>query len=354
MTEYSMLWNGTSTGDAGAGSWGAPYDFDTELASIFSALTGAEGVAGHGGVFRDALNKYNPSFSANQVTIDTGLGLAYGNWHYNTAPLNIAIPTAVGTRIDRIVLRKDWSAQTVRLTRIAGTVGAGAPALTQSLGGTWDVPLFQVTIVGSAPPTLSLDERVFLPVHGNQNGEGGTKHSYGQISGTPAISGSVTTIVPGAVGTPGSSGALSDGAHQHPLAADPAVVRTTTWVVPTASLADDPELQLTIPAAGTYEFHGCIMSLNQPGSIQSIFAFTGATTFLRVGWEGPNADDGLTNISKSGTFASFCGAGPQGDGCIFFRGILVAGGIGTLKHQGYATTAFSELAGSYIHAEKIA
>jgi len=74
----------------------------------------------------------------------------------------VVIPSpTVSTRIDRIVLRKSWVAQTVRITRIEGIEGGGAPALTQTDGTTWDIPLYQVSITTGGNITLT-DERVYI------------------------------------------------------------------------------------------------------------------------------------------------------------------------------------------------
>lgn len=280
MAEHSMLWNGTSTGDAGAVTYGAPYDFDTELALIFSSLTGAEGLTNHGGVFRDAVNKYAATFSVNQITIDTGLGLSYGGWHYNDAALNIAIPAAAsGTRIDRIVLRKDWSTQTIRLTRVAGTIGAGVPAITQSAGSTWDTPLFQVQItIGGAgiTPTLLLDERVYLPVHGNQASEVGTKHAYSQISGTPALYASTpAAVTPGIGGTAGVSADVSHGDHRHALAAPLLAITGSNQTFPTTTLSNVTDLVLAVVANTKYLVEGIVYTFDSIGPNAGIkLAFT--------------------------------------------------------------------------------
>jgi hypothetical protein len=49
----------------------------------------------------------------------------------------------------------------VRVTRVAGTEGGGVPAITQSDGTTWDVPLYQATITTGGAITLT-DERSFV------------------------------------------------------------------------------------------------------------------------------------------------------------------------------------------------
>lgn len=159
MTERSRVWDGTTIGDA----TDAPYDAATEFSAILMSVAGAAGIATYlSGVFRGELNQLAPSGSATPVSIATGRSLTWGTWYENDAVTQIAIPTpSVATRIDRIVLRKSWASQTVRLTRIAGTEGAGAPALTNSAGTTWDQPIAQVSITTGGVITIT-DERSFI------------------------------------------------------------------------------------------------------------------------------------------------------------------------------------------------
>jgi hypothetical protein len=59
-----------------------------------------------------------------------------------------------------VVLRVAWAAQTVRITRIAGTEGAGLPALTQTPGTTYDVPLASASITTGGAITVT-DARAY-------------------------------------------------------------------------------------------------------------------------------------------------------------------------------------------------
>lgn len=159
MTQLSRPWNGTTTGDATE----APYDAPTEFADILMAMTGAARMVNKGGVFRSALNGLTVSNGgANLAAISTGEAQVYGTWYRNDAAATLSIPTPAGsTRIDRVVLRKDWSAQTVRLTRIAGIEGSGTPAMTQNAGVTWDVPLASVSITTGGVMTFT-DQREYV------------------------------------------------------------------------------------------------------------------------------------------------------------------------------------------------
>lgn len=161
MAETSAPWDGVLQGDATI----APYDAPTEWASYWRSVSGAGGIVTNlGGVFSLELNSLSVVNSASSpATIRSGRALAYGTWYENTANVTVAIATpAAATRIDRIVLRKDWTAQTVRLTRIAGVEGGAAPALTQTPGVTWDTPLWQASITTGGVITYT-DERAWLP-----------------------------------------------------------------------------------------------------------------------------------------------------------------------------------------------
>lgn len=173
MTERSRFWGGTTIGDATV----APYDAETEFAQVLMSLSEANGITtDRSCVFRDELAKLIVTGAASPVAVGTGRALVYGTWYENDAGVNVAIPTpAASTRIDRIVLRKDWVAQTVRITRIAGVEGGGAPAITQTAGVTWDMPVAQVSITTGGVITIT-DERDFIPrFHAAQ-----ATHSVGQ------------------------------------------------------------------------------------------------------------------------------------------------------------------------------
>lgn len=80
------------------------------------------------------------------MQVDTGGAVVYGMPYKNTAALNLVVPSPTNdTRQDRIVLRRDWDAQTIRATRIAGSEGGGVPAMIQSPApagsGIYDIPL---------------------------------------------------------------------------------------------------------------------------------------------------------------------------------------------------------------------
>ncbi len=157
MAEVSRPWSGAVTGDSG------PYS-DDQWTDVWKTLLGP--VVATQGVFQDQLNVFAlGGLAASPVTIDTGRALVNGIWYESNTSVNVAIPTpAVNPRVDRIVLRADWAAQTVRITRIAGAEGAAPtpPALVQNDGVTWDLPLWQVHITVAPVLTIFRDERAFI------------------------------------------------------------------------------------------------------------------------------------------------------------------------------------------------
>lgn len=157
MAELSRPWSGIVTGDAG------PYS-DDQWTDVWKTLT-AHVVASQG-VFIDQLNDLNLSgLAATPITIETGRALVDGSWYESNTSVSVAVPTpGANPRVDRIVLRKDWVLQTIRITRIAGAEAATPvpPALVQVDGTTWDLPLWQVFITVGGVISIWRDERAFI------------------------------------------------------------------------------------------------------------------------------------------------------------------------------------------------
>lgn len=150
MTQFSYPWAGEATGDAGAYSddqWSDAWRY------IFMRDRTVEGV------IRGVDNMLEVTGVTSPVSIDTGVALVDGKIYTNDASVDIAIPTpsAGNSRIDLIVLRKDWSAQTVRIARVAGTEAASpsAPSVTQTDGTLWEIKLAEVLINDSGVITIT-------------------------------------------------------------------------------------------------------------------------------------------------------------------------------------------------------
>jgi hypothetical protein len=149
MTEKSILWTTGATGD-GTSPYTATEMF-AWLRRTFIASPTTEGVLiGYGNALAVT------TAGTTKVTVGTGSAYAYGLPYESDAAVDVAIPTpASATRVDYVVLRVAWAAQTVRITRIAGTEGAGAPALTQTPGTTYDVPLATASITTGGAITVT-------------------------------------------------------------------------------------------------------------------------------------------------------------------------------------------------------
>lgn len=154
MTQRSFFWDSAVTGDADTY---APYHLGNEdyasppIDMVFRMIFRS---TGNLGVLANWDNELAPDTLAvaSPVSIDTGGALVYGMPYRNhTAAVNVVIPNpTVDTRYDRIVLRRDWDAQTIRITRVAGSEGGSAPDLVQSPApdgtGIYDIPLATVEV----------------------------------------------------------------------------------------------------------------------------------------------------------------------------------------------------------------
>jgi hypothetical protein len=193
MGSMSYLWNSP----AGAGDGASAYtraDW-ANIGKILASCKGPEGVA------PGFLNELAGTVTgANTVSMNSGGAIVDGKPFYHDAAENVTIPSSVGggnTRIDRIVLRADWTAQTVRITRIAGTDAASptVPAVTTTSGTTYDVLLYRALVTTAGTVTLT-DERAMAQV-----GTTGIKDANVTLAKMAANSVDASKIVDGSVGT---------------------------------------------------------------------------------------------------------------------------------------------------------
>ncbi len=100
--------------------------------------------------------------AATPVVVQEGSAVVKGKFYISTADTNVAVasPSAGHTRKDRIVLRSNFTAMTIRITKIAAAEDADFPAITQTDGTTWDLPLCKLTITDAGVITV-VDERTF-------------------------------------------------------------------------------------------------------------------------------------------------------------------------------------------------
>jgi hypothetical protein len=152
MAELSLPWGGIVLGDAG------PYS-DDDWSDIWRNLLCFDRAAQ--GPIAGVLNELVVSGANSPIQVASGMALVDGKFYSSDSSVTVVVPTpTVSVRIDRIVLRKSWAAQTVRITRIAGVEGGGAPAITQVDGTTWDCPLAQISVTTGGVITIT-DEREF-------------------------------------------------------------------------------------------------------------------------------------------------------------------------------------------------
>lgn len=121
------------------------------------------------GVFRGILGglAVTANGSGMQVFVATGEAWSKGNYYQNDAPITLTVdPNATSNpRIDRVILRNDFVANTLQVVIRAGTpaVSPAPPALEQSISA-WDVPLAQVRVEPGAVTILATkvtDERQY-------------------------------------------------------------------------------------------------------------------------------------------------------------------------------------------------
>jgi hypothetical protein len=149
MAQRSRFWDGTTLGDATV----APYDAGTEFSEVMTAVAGLTSEPNKGGLVSTISVSM---FAPGTLRIGPFEALVYGAWYQNDANVDIAVPTpAAATRIDTVVLRKSWAAQTVRVLVITGTEGGSAPALVQTPGVTWDVPIATVSTTTGGVSTIT-------------------------------------------------------------------------------------------------------------------------------------------------------------------------------------------------------
>ena len=154
MTETSLYW-ADGTGDGG------PYSQDQ--LRLFANVLGLANAA-NSGVIPSQLNMLVPSSSGpNNITAATGYAIVDGTLYENDASKALTVASAPGGPTGvRLSLRKDWTAQTIRLTATKNNDGnATIPSLVQIDGTTWDVPIATFTITTDGTIAALTDVREF-------------------------------------------------------------------------------------------------------------------------------------------------------------------------------------------------
>lgn len=104
------------------------------------------------------------------ASVATGEAFVQGFWYKNTAPKTLAITANLsGTlRIDLVVLRLDRTGNTLLTVIKDGVVGSGTPALTQVVGGVWELPLAQISTISGASTYIDM-RTIQSPVYNPMN-----------------------------------------------------------------------------------------------------------------------------------------------------------------------------------------
>lgn len=164
MTETSFPWADTLTGDASI----APYSH-LEFSRFFGKIVASDAAGFVIPQYANNLTVQASSPVAATVDVTTGAAYVKGFFYENDtlATLTIAANASGNPRLDRIVLRVDFAAQTIRLAVLQGTAAASPslPALTQIYGTTWEISLGYVWVANGFV-TISgsdvHDERTFV------------------------------------------------------------------------------------------------------------------------------------------------------------------------------------------------
>jgi len=173
MGEVSQPWSGIALGDAVRAPYNAS-EWDDQFEDMFNSDVNLGVLASRGGELAGSIP------GVNQFRIASGAALVKGKWYRNTANIDFApaSATAGNWRRDRIVLSSTWAninsaardpaiqlAQTIRLIRLINPAeNAAAPAVTQTDGVLWEIPLYQINISDAGVVTIQSDDREFITI----------------------------------------------------------------------------------------------------------------------------------------------------------------------------------------------
>jgi len=155
MTEISRFWDGVVLGDCG------PYSTANVHGQFFRSILNG---TGNRGPLLGWLNELEVTGTSTPVSVATGAAIIYGLFYESTEAVSVSVgtPSSGTSRYDRIVVRRDWSLQTARIARVTGTaaISPSIPALTQSVGGIYEIPLATLLVDDAGTITVT-DDREF-------------------------------------------------------------------------------------------------------------------------------------------------------------------------------------------------
>ncbi len=192
MAQRSIAWDGVTTGDAG------PYS-SADWALLWQYLIGAGASRANVGPFlasgtapNNGLKVQAQSPAAAAVDVLAGSALVAGRFYLSdaTEALTIAANSSGNPRIDTIILRADYSLQTVVLAILQGTpaVSPTPPTLTQTLGTLYEIPLADIA---AANGFVSIANTDITPRHEWANAAPGIYLTVLNNSGGTLVTGDV-------------------------------------------------------------------------------------------------------------------------------------------------------------------
>jgi len=184
LAQSSRFWT-TGTSNDGASTYG-----QDDITGFWRDLLSTDRQASEG-VLAGVLNELAVSGTASPIAVASGSALGNGFYYNNSASLSIAVPTPTnGTTAHRVVLRVSYTARTVRAALLSGTDGSVVlPALTQSEGTIFEVPLASLTIDTGGAVTIT-DARDYChfggaPIYRRQGGSTTAWNTAGTTSYKP-------------------------------------------------------------------------------------------------------------------------------------------------------------------------
>lgn len=154
MSESAIFFETNGTGDGAADYTQA--QLAAWLRRTFSPTPASEGVLkGYGG-------ELAVSGTSSPLSVAAGAAMVYGFPYESTGVVAPTVSTpSIGTTGFRVVLRVDWSAQTVRIAvKVSSDGVASAPAVTQVANTTWEISLATGTITTGGVVALT-DARAY-------------------------------------------------------------------------------------------------------------------------------------------------------------------------------------------------
>ena len=292
MSEGSAYWEGSATGDAGTSPvWDAPYTH-SEWSSIKNYLLANSGDGGF------VVPGYNNNLAvaasapaAMTVEVATGAMFTQGRIYENTANkvLDISANSSGFTRIDRIVIRTTYAAQTIRVMVVAGTPAASPVLPVLERDSTYyDVPIAYIWVANGAASidnTNIHDERLFASnsygLNVSQSHENLVKNS--EFMAFSQLSGGATTNPPECWDLVGTPFDIASYTRPYQMVRGRAVSITTDGVL--------EGISQTIPAKPSTQYVVKLLTRVTPGDIGVISVTTNSAA--------PDTITRHTNLSTS-------------------------------------------------------